>query len=111
MAAPRLEQLVSRLLMARHEAYLFDHLDESPPALVLTLRPWRGPWTADLAPPLGTLLLEVGSGAPEQVVVRSWLDSEAEEPAHEVRVPPSTVRAAWLERTVVEFVERLLARA
>jgi hypothetical protein len=111
MAVPRLEAMVVRLRMARHDAALEDRLDASPPTLLLSVRPWRGPWTQELAPPRGTLAIVLHGGPEEHIVVRFSLDSDAEEPAREMRVSPARISAVWLERVVVEFVERLLARA
>jgi hypothetical protein len=114
MAVPRLEEVARRLQIARHEASVEDQLEATPPTLRFSLRPWRGPWTDELAPPRGTLVLslEGAAGASEDAVsVRFWLDPEAEEPTDEMRVPPVRVNAAWLERLVLDFVERLLARA
>jgi hypothetical protein len=113
MAVPRLEEAARRLQIARHEASVDDQLEATPPTLRFSLRPWRGPWTDELSPPRGTLVLSLeGSEASEDVVsVRFWLDPEADEPTDEMRVPPARVNAAWLERLVLDFVRRLLERA
>jgi hypothetical protein len=110
MAAPRLEEMVRRLRLARHTATLEDQLESTPPTLILTLQPWRGPWTDRLAPPSGSFVLELESGPQEHVVARIWLESE-DEPSEESRLPASRIGAEWLEGEVVRFVERLLARA
>lgn len=109
MAVPRLEEIVRRLQMARHQAAVEDFLEAEPPTLRFTLRPWRGPWTEELAPPSGRLVLSLEDE--DSVSVRAWLDPESEEPEHEAKVPPMRVSAAWLERLVLDFVERLLSRA
>jgi len=111
MAMPRLHDLAQRLQLARHEAVAEDHLDGEPPTVRLTFMPWRGPWTEELAPPLSILELGIDSGPEDQIVVRIWLDGEASEPTDETSVPPVRVGAAWLESVVLEFVERVLARA
>ncbi|MEX2048867.1 MAG: hypothetical protein WEB90_04755 [Gemmatimonadota bacterium] len=113
MAVPRLEEVARRLQLARHEASVEDQLEATPPTLRFSLRPWRGPWTEELSPPRGTLVLSLeGAGASEDAVsVHVWLDPEAEEPTDEMRVAPGRVNAAWLERLVLDFVERVFARA
>lgn len=111
MAVPRMEEFALRLQMARHEAVVEDMLDTTPALVRLTVRPWRGPWTEELSPPRGTLELAMEPGPEERVAVRVWLFAEAEAPSEEVRVPPPKLGAAWLEGTVLDFVERLLARA
>jgi hypothetical protein len=111
MAAPRLEEMVQRLRLARHAAALEDELESDPPRLILTLQPWRGPWTDRLAPPSGAFVLELEPGLQEHVIARFWLETEAHEPSEESRLPASRIGAEWLEGEVVRFVERLLARA
>jgi hypothetical protein len=111
MAVPRLEEIARRLRMARHEASVEDRLEATPPVLRFSLLPWRGPWTEELSPPRGVLVLAIENEGEERVVVRIWLDAEANEPTEETRLPPIRVGAAWLELLVVDFVERLLERA
>ncbi len=111
MAAPRLHEFVGQLQMAHHEASMEDDLEGAPPRLRLAMRPWRGPWTEDLAPPQGILELSLPEGAEGPVTVRVWLDAEAATPDEESRVPTARLGAAWLEQLVLGFVERLLARA
>jgi hypothetical protein len=111
MAVPRMEEFAQRLQMARHDAVVEDLLDGTPALVRLTVRPWRGPWTDDPAPPRGILELALEAGTEERVTVRSWLSPEAPAPYEEVRVPPSKVGAAWLEGAILDFVARLLARA
>jgi hypothetical protein len=109
MAVPRLEEVARRLQMARHQAAVEDLLEGTPPTLRFSVRPWRGPWTEELSPPRGTLVLSLEGE--DAVRVCAWLDPEADEPAEEASVPPMRINAAWLERLVLDFVERLLARA
>jgi hypothetical protein len=113
MAEPRLVDFAQRLSMARHDAAVEDLLDGSPPRLLLSLRPWRGPWTDELSPPQGTLELALEAGPEGQVAVRMWLDAnpEADEPTEMVRLAPARLSAAWLEGLTLDFVGRLLARA
>jgi hypothetical protein len=111
MAMPRLHDLAQRLQLARHEAVAEDLLDLESPSIRLAFRPWRGPWTEELAPPRSILELAVDSLPEDQIVVRIWLDGEATEPTEERNVPPAKLGAAWLEAVVLEFVERVLARA
>ena len=106
-----MEEFAQRLQMARHDAVVDDMLDGTPALLRLTVRPWRGPWTEELAPPRGTFELALEPGAEEGVTVRLWLDLEAQAPSDAARVPPSRISAAWLEGAILDFVARLLARA
>jgi hypothetical protein len=111
MAMPRLHDIAQRLQLARHEAAAEDHLDGSPPTVRLTFKPWRGPWTEELSPPLSVLELAVECEPAERIAVRMWLDSEATEPTDEATVAPNKLGAAWLEGIVLDFVARALARA
>jgi hypothetical protein len=111
MAMPRLHEIAQRLQLARHHSGAEDHLDAVVPMARLTFRPWRGPWTDKLDPPVGALELAVVFEPAEQIAVRVWLDVAATEPTEEVRGPPTKLGAAWLEGLVVEFVQRSLARA
>ena len=96
--------------MARHQASVEDFLDGSPPALRLSFRPWRGPWTEKLSPPGGVLELALEDGPEGPVTVRVRLDPEAPEPTEELRVSPAKLGAAWLEGHALGFVERVLHR-
>lgn len=111
MAVPRLHDLAQRLQLARHEALAEDNLDGTPPNIRLTFRPWRGPWTEELSPPRSLLELVVESVPEDQIVVRIWLDGEASEATDETSVSAAKLGAAWLEAVVLDFAERVLARA
>ncbi|MBM4183335.1 MAG: hypothetical protein FJ207_03815 [Gemmatimonadetes bacterium] len=111
MAMPRLHDLAQRLQLARHEAAAEDLLEDTPPSIRLIFKPWRGPWTEELSPPRSMLVLVLASEPEDRIIVRTWLDGEANEPADETSIPTTKVSAAWLESVVLEFVERVLARA
>lgn len=113
MAEPRLLDFAQRLSMARHGAAVADLLDGSPPRLLLSLRPWRGPWTDELCPPQGTLELALEAGAEGQVAVRMWVDAnpETDEPTEALSLALASLSATRLEGLAVEFVARVLARA
>lgn len=111
MSVPRIEEVAQRLQLARHDAVVEDLLDQTPPRIRLTVRPWRGPWTEGLSPPAGVLELELDTGEDEQVIMRIWLDPEADEPTAETSVPPARLGAAWLDAQVLDFVAKLLERA
>jgi hypothetical protein len=111
MAMPRLQDIAQRLQLARHHATAEDLLDADVPVARMTFRPWRGPWTEKLDPPVSALEFAVVPEPAEQISVRVWLDVAAEEPTEEIVVPPTKLGAAWLEGVVVDFVQRSLARA
>jgi hypothetical protein len=111
MAVPRLQDIAQRLQLARHHATVEDLLDAAVPTARLTFKPWRGPWTEKLDPPVSALELTVLLEPAEQIAVRVWLDVAADGPVEEIPVPPSKLGAAWLESVVVDFVQRALARA
>lgn len=111
MAMPRLQDIAQRLQLARHHATAEDLLDGAVPTARLTFRPWRGPWTEKLDPPVSALELALVVEPTEEIAVRVWLDVAAEEPTEEVVVPTAKLGAAWLEGVVVDFVQRSLARA
>jgi hypothetical protein len=110
MAVPRLHSVITRLQMARHEAWLEDLLEESPALIRLTMRPWRTLLTRTPPPPLATMEIELDEQTDASVVARIWIQPTVE-PEAEVRVPVARVSAGWLEDVSLEFVERVLDRA
>jgi hypothetical protein len=110
MAVPRLRSVITRLQMARHEAWLEDLLEDSPPLIRMTMRPWRALLTPTPPPPLATLEIELDEQAEASVVARIWTEPTVE-PEAEVRVSVARVSAGWLEDVSLEFVERVLDEA
>ncbi len=110
MAAPRLAEIAGRLQLARHESSVEDLLDGTPPTLRLLFRPWRGPWTEQLAAPLGVLELVLADDSEERVALRTWLDVESPQPTQEVLVSPARLGAEGLQRAALDFVRARLAR-
>ena len=111
MAVPRIEEIARRLQLARHRAVLEDLLEGAPPLLRLTVHPWRGPWTKPLAPPVGVFELRIEPKADEELTLRLRLDLDADQPHEEVTLQVSQLNGASLDARVLEFVEKLLARA
>jgi hypothetical protein len=110
MAVPRLRAVIVRLQIARHEAWLEDLLEGSPPLIRMTMRPWRAILTHTPPPPLATLEVELEDQEEASVVARMWIEPTVK-PETEVRVPVARVSAGWLEDVSLEFVERVLDRA
>jgi hypothetical protein len=110
MAAPRLEQVAHRLEMARHGAAVEDLLDGVPPAIRLTVRPWSNPMDEDVEPAAGMLEFVVEPGAHGMILAQSWTGASFDVPLEELRVPPGSFGAAWLEARVLDFLARLLGR-
>lgn len=102
--------MITRLQMARHEAWLEDLLGDSPPLIRMTMRPCRPLLTPTPPPPLATMEIELDERADESVVARIWIEPTLE-PEAEVRVSVARVSAGWLEDVSLEFVERVLERA
>lgn len=110
MAIPRLEDVVQRLLMARHEADLEDLLEEDHPRILLTLRPWLGPWAETAEVVTSRLEVAVENGGEEQVVVRVWFGQGSDHDGI-ARITAPKLSAQWLERRVLEFVDHVLDRS
>jgi hypothetical protein len=109
MAVPRLQAAVLRLQLARHEAALEDHLEDSPPLLRMTMRPWRSALVRTPPPPFATLEVELEEGEEDFIAARMWLDPTVK-PAGEARMALSRVTAGWLEQMTLEFVGKVLDR-
>ena len=107
MAVPRLEDIAQRLVMARHEAVVEDLLDEAPPIVRLTMRPWRGQLAAPSAVAEGSLELAIEEGT-EEISLHVWLGPRTGPSSDQERVPTAKLGAAWLEGRVLSFVQRLL---
>jgi hypothetical protein len=108
MAVPRLEQVAQRLQMARHEAHVEDLLDGVPPAIRLTVRPWSNPMDEGREPMAGMLEFVVEPVAHGMILAQSWTGASFDVPLEELRVPPGSFGAAWLETRVLEFLAKLL---
>jgi hypothetical protein len=109
MAVPRLRSVITRLQMARHEAWLEDLLDESPPLIRMTMRPWRALLRPAPPPPLATMEIELDEQAEASVVARMWIEPTVA-PEAEIRVSVPRMSARWLDDVSLEFVERVLDR-
>jgi hypothetical protein len=114
LAAPRLEAISRRLAVARHATAIQDLLDGAPRLLRFELTPWAGPF-AGSGPgpqrPKGPAMLEIGLGTAADDVVTAWywLDRN-ESPDQVVSVPTATLSASWIDRVVLDFVRKALAR-
>jgi hypothetical protein len=110
MVVPRLRTVITRLRIARHEAWLEDLLEVSPPLIRMTMRPWRAVLAPTPPPPLATLEIELEEQTEASVVARMWIGPTVK-PEAELRAPLPRVNASWLEGVSVDFVERVLDQA
>jgi hypothetical protein len=111
MAAPRIQDVATTLLAARHEAVAEDELESSPPLLRLRLRPRLGAMAEERSGPWARLELELREDTEDGVVVRAWLDDHTADPSDEVALPPGRLRAGWLEALLLEFVSDVLGHS
>lgn len=95
--------------MARHEAGVEDHLEESPALVRLAVRPWHEALSHHPPPPWGRLEVAPADGLEDVAIVRAWIDSAAHDaPTLEERVPVSKLTAPLLEALTLDFLGRLL---
>lgn len=111
MAVPRLEEVVQRLELARHEAALEDALDGPVPRVRLWLRAHPGP--LDEEEPRGRSRLEmVLEEEPEPLLrLRAWADPTSEDPSQLGEISLGRLGASWLDERVMMFVGDVLGRA
>jgi hypothetical protein len=110
MAVPRLRTVITHLQIARHEAWLEDLLEASPPLIRMTMRPWRAVLASTPPPPVATMEIELEEPEEASVIARMWTASTVK-PDAEVRAPVPRVSAGWLEDICLVFVRRVLDRA
>ncbi len=107
LALPELEALVARLEVARHRTLVDDRLEGPDARLRFRLIPRRGPFDERGAVQASALELAVDEN---EVVARLWLDALADAPTEEIRVDGSRLARPWVDRVLIDFVERALRR-
>jgi len=106
--APRLEVLVQRLETARHYTTIDDRLEQPTPSLRFRIRPWQGPFSgthADKGAVLEVLVIETPVA---EIVARLWLDPLSTTPSEQSCVDASKLTAGWVDRLLLDFVEKAL---
>jgi hypothetical protein len=107
---PRVEWLSSRLRIAGHETAVDDRLGAVVPSLRLRLVPRRYPLTEDGDDASAVLEVTMNERRAE-VAARLWLDPMATGPTEDVRIHAAQLTDAWIDRMLLEFVERTLEDA
>ena len=110
LGLPQIAALDARLKGARHGTLVDDRLHQSVPILRFRIQPWRGPFDEPGAVP-GSVLEFAVEETPRQVVARYWLDPLATAPAHQQRIDGEDLARPWVERVLVDFVDKALHRA
>jgi len=106
---PRLESLSARLELAGHAATTDERLTAMPPSVRFRLTPRPGGF--DDAPESVAAVLEVLlDDAGSRVAGRVWLDPQSDRPTSEVTATVLQADLAWLDRLLVDFVEKTLGR-
>ena len=115
---PRLKGLCHRLEMARHETAVDDRLNHPTPSLRLRMRPWQAPFDGRHAGAGSVLEILLDEGPAPAVTGRFWIDPDVGAPnrmdpdvgapTHQDRVELSRLTGAWLDRLLLDFVERAL---
>ena len=108
LAVPRLEEAAQRLTMARHQAFVEDLLDASPPVVRLTLKPWQAPLASGRSAE-GRLLIGLPDPNGETVSLSYDLGDQGE-PVVE-HVPAARLSGTWLEFNILAFIGRVLDEA
>lgn len=108
LVVPRLTTLTQRLEIAGHQTTLDDRLDQPTPSLRFRIQPWRGPFE-DGRPEDGAVLELLLGGAPcTEIVGRLWLDPLSTTPSERTRVDAAKLTDAWVDRLLLDFVEKAL---
>jgi len=105
---PRLEGLIQRLESARHDTTLDDRLDQPTPSLRFRVRPWQGPFDETRAEEGAVLEVLVDEGPPPEIIGRLWLNPLSTTPSEQSRVDSAKLTDAWVDRLLLEFVEKAL---
>jgi hypothetical protein len=108
LIGPRLEVLAQRLETARHRTTIDDRLDRSPPALRFRIRPWQGPFATTLGEEGAVLEVLMTDTSAAEIVGRLWLDPLSTTPSEQSCVDASRLTAEWIDRLLLEFVEKAL---
>lgn len=111
LVMPRIEALSHRLVVAHHGTALDDRLDESEPVLRFRIEPWSGPF--DEAEERHGAVLEIVTDGPRArwITGRLWLDPTSHAPSELVEVAVAALTEEWIERLLLDFVEKALSQA
>lgn len=107
VARPRLEEVQARLQIAGHVAVLVDLTDRHPPSLRLRFVPRRGPFD-EVATVDGAVFELTWNDDAGHAAARFWLDPLARECTEEVTAHLARVDGPWVDRVVLEFVDKTL---
>lgn len=110
MLLPRLEWLTGRLRTAGHKSAIDDRLDSEAPLVRIRFAPRVAPVSESRRVAASVLELAIDDSRSE-IVSRIWLDPLLVEPSEEVRIRQSKASVPWLNRVLLDFVEKTLATA
>ena len=105
---PRLTRLVHRLEMARHSTKVDDRLDQPKPSLRLRMRPWQAPLANRTEGAGAVLEILLDQGPAPTVTGQFWIDSPSAAPTHLARIDATRLTGDWVDRLLLDFVERAL---
>ena len=105
---PRLMRLVHRLEMARHQTRVDDRLDQPTPSLRLRMQPWQAPLAERHAGAEAVLEILLDPGPAPAITGRFWIDPPSAAPTHQTRVEATKLTGAWVDRLLLDFVEKAL---
>jgi len=105
---PRLTKLCARLQMERHETVIDERLDQATPSCRMRMRPWQAPFTGPQAAAGSVLEILLSQGPTPEILGRLYIGSDSTPPTHQIRVEVSKLTDAWLDRLLLDFVERAL---
>jgi hypothetical protein len=106
---PRLEAISRKLRLARHGTALSDLLDGPTRLLRFELTPWINPLSAR-SPRSAVLEIGLASESDPLVTAWYWLDASGGAPYKTSVVSSEKLDPAWVERTALDFVARVLER-
>jgi hypothetical protein len=109
LTVPRLEALSRELRLARHRTELRDLLDSPMRIIRFELTPWLSPFSAR-SPTSAVLEIGLDCESDDRVTAWYWLDASAEGPYKSSTVPSDKLTSAWIQRSVLDFVVRVLGR-
>ena len=106
---PRLTRLAHRLQLARHRTNVDDRLDQPTPSLRLRMQPWQAPFAKQREGAGAVLEIRLDRGPAPIITGRIWTDPLAAAPTQQTQVEATKLTGAWVDRLLLEFVEKALS--
>ena len=108
LLVPPIETLSRRLIMAGHRTTVDDRLGQRPAALRFRIEPWQGPFDETAGRRGAVLEVTLEDARAARVAGRLWLDPLSKSPTEQTSVKVENVTSTWIDRLLLDFVEKAL---